>query len=56
MGNSSGGTLASVSGWIGKEVRTTGPVLFDGSPVTLDIEPAAEADAVSLVVLDAQGK
>lgn len=56
LGNSSGGTLASVAGWIGKEVRTTGPVLFDGSPVTLDIEPAAEADAVSLVVLDAQGK
>lgn len=51
----SGGSLASVSQWIGKEVRTTAPVSFDGSPLTLTLDHAPDADQVMLVTYDAQG-
>ena len=50
------GGLGALSGWIGKEVRTTAAVAFQGDPVTLDIRPPAGADRVELVVLDAQGR
>ena len=51
----SGGSLSAVSQWIGKEVRTTAPVSFDGSPLTLTIDHAPDADQVVLVTLDARG-
>lgn len=51
----SGGALGQLSGWIGREVRTTAPVWFDQSPLTLQIESVADADEVELVTLDAQG-
>ena len=44
-----------MSQWIGKEVRTTAPVSFDGSPLTLTIDHAPDADQVVLVTLDARG-
>lgn len=50
------GGLNSMTGWIGKEVRTTAPVAFDGTPITLDIQPQAGADKVTLVTLDHRGK
>ena len=50
------GGLGALAGWIGKEVRTTAPVSFDGEPVTLDIRPATGADRVELVVMDARGR
>ena len=51
----SAGSLSAVSQWIGKEVRTTDPVAFDGSPLTLTIDHAPDADGVTLVTYDAAG-
>lgn len=48
--------LGALASWIGKQVRTTAPVAFDGNPLTLDIRPAAGADRVELVVLDSRGR
>lgn len=50
------GGLNSMTGWIGKEVRTTAPVAFDGTPITLDIQPQTGADKVTLITLDHKGK
>ncbi|ARJ69820.1 flagellar hook capping FlgD N-terminal domain-containing protein [Paracoccus contaminans] len=50
------GGLDSAAGWIGKEVRTTAPVAYDGRPISLSIEPASGATSVQLVTLDALGK
>lgn len=53
----SGGTngLGELSGWIGRDVRTTAPVWFDRSPLTMTVNPAAGADTVTLITLDARG-
>lgn len=53
---STGGDLGVLSNWIGREVKTTVPVWFDGEAVTLDIEPESGADSVNLVTLDARGR
>lgn len=50
------GGLGSLADWIGKEVRTTAPVAWDGDPITLDIQPEAGADKVELVTLDPNGR
>jgi len=50
------GGLAALADWIGKEIRTTAPVAFDGTPITLDIRPDPGADRVELVTLDANGR
>ena len=47
------GNMAQMAGWIGMEARTTAPVDFDGSPVTLYPNPAAVSEEVQLVVYDA---
>lgn len=50
-------TLAELSSWIGKEVKTTAPVPFDQTnPLTLDIAPAAAADSAVLVTRDRYGR
>ncbi|SHM09320.1 flagellar basal-body rod modification protein FlgD [Paracoccus solventivorans] len=54
-GERSGG-LAALADWIGREVRTTAPVAFDGTPITLDIQPDQGADRVELVTLDPRGR
>lgn len=51
-----GGGLAALADWIGREVRTTAPVAFDGTPITLDIQPDQGADRVELVTLDLRGR
>lgn len=47
--------MAQLAGWVGQEARTTGPVQYNGSPITLSPNPARTADAAVLVVTDAQG-
>lgn len=47
--------LDQLSGWIGREVRTSAPVWFDQSPLTLDVQSVARADDAILVTLDARG-
>lgn len=47
--------LAQLSGWIGKEARTTQDVHFDGRPITLYPEPASGAESAVLVVRDPSG-
>ena len=49
------GGLGSLSGWIGKDIRTTAPIAFDGTPVTLDIQPEAGATSVTLITLNERG-
>lgn len=52
---SDGGQLGQLSSWIGREVRTSAPVWFDEAPLTLQIDGVADADALTLVTLDAKG-
>lgn len=47
--------MSQLVGWVGKEARVDGPVIFDGTPVTLASEPAAGADRAVLVVRGANG-
>lgn len=44
--------LSALSGWIGKEARSTAPVWFGDQPLTIDIRPAHDADEVVLVIRD----
>jgi flagellar basal-body rod modification protein FlgD len=53
--NLTAGTMTQLVGWIGMEARTTAPVLFDGTPLTVAPNPAAAADDVKLVVYDESG-
>ena len=48
--------LVSMAEWIGRDVRTTAPVHFDGRPLTLDIQPDPAASQVELVTLDGSGR
>ncbi|WP_405402449.1 flagellar hook capping FlgD N-terminal domain-containing protein [Paracoccus sp. Ld10] len=54
MAGQAGG--AGISGWIGKEARTTTPVWFGDEAITLDVSPHALADSVQLVTRNAQGR
>ena len=47
--------MAELAGWIGKEVRSTAPVFYEGAPITLSPEPVAGATRAVLAVRDAQG-
>ncbi|PVA07613.1 flagellar hook capping FlgD N-terminal domain-containing protein [Thalassorhabdomicrobium marinisediminis] len=47
--------MAQMADWVGKEARAAAPAYFDGSPITIAPNPAAIADKVELVVLDADG-
>ena len=49
------GSMAQMAGWIGMEARTTAPIEFNGSPVTLYPNPVAASDEVVLVVYDENG-
>lgn len=56
VAGASGGGLGQLSGWIGRDVRTTAPVWYKGDPLTLQIAPKADADDVTLITLDGQGR
>ncbi|MCQ0969223.1 flagellar basal body rod modification protein (plasmid) [Paracoccus sp. TK19116] len=56
VGQSGGSSLTELSGWIGKEARTTAPVWFGADPLTLDVAPDSRADSVILVTKDAAGR
>ena len=50
------GNMAQMANWIGMEARTTAPVQFDGSPITITPNPVAISDEVFLVVYDSDGQ
>lgn len=50
-----GDGLSAMAVWIGKDVRTTAPVLYSGEPLTLDIKPETGATKVELVTLNQRG-
>lgn len=50
-----GGAMGQMAGWIGMEARTTGPVQFDGKPITVLPQIPPGADDMALVVYNAQG-
>ena len=52
-GQSGSGGIAN---WIGKEARTTAPVWFGDTALTLDVAPHALAESVQLVTYDAKGQ
>lgn len=54
MAGQSGGS--NISGWIGKEARTTAPIWFGDKAITLDVLPHSLADSVHLVTRNAQGR
>ena len=49
------GNMAQMAGWIGMEALSTAPAFFDGSPITINPNPAAISDEVFLVVYDETG-
>lgn len=51
-----GAGISQLAGWIGMEARSTAPVSFDGTPITIAPAPAAAADRAELVVFNGQGK
>jgi len=48
-------TMGQMAGWIGMEGRTTEPVLFDGTPITVLPEPPVGAQQMELVIYDSRG-
>ncbi|SLN21073.1 Basal-body rod modification protein FlgD [Roseivivax jejudonensis] len=50
-----GPALEGLRSWIGAEVLTQAPARFDGAPVTIRPDIAAEATSARLVVTDASG-
>jgi flagellar basal-body rod modification protein FlgD len=48
-------TMGQMAGWIGMEGRTTEPVLFDGTPITVLPEPPVGAQQMELVIYNTQG-
>lgn len=52
----SAGSIAQIAGWIGMEARTTAPVSFDGSPVTVVPKSEAGADEAVLIAFNADGE
>lgn len=55
-GQLSSGTMGQMAGWIGMEGRTTAPVPFDGTPITVIPSPPIGAQEMELVVYDVQGR
>ncbi|MBA4492296.1 flagellar hook capping FlgD N-terminal domain-containing protein [Paracoccus sp. S1E-3] len=49
-------SLSTYSDWIGRQVRTTGPVYFGKDPLIMDISPDPTADRVVLVAKDSYGR
>ncbi|MCB2135385.1 MAG: flagellar hook assembly protein FlgD [Rhodobacteraceae bacterium] len=49
-------SLAQFSGWVGMEARSTAPVHFDTTPLTLYPSPASGADQVVVVAYDDQNR
>lgn len=47
--------MSSAASWIGLEALVSGPVQFEGSPITIAPNPPVAADAVDLVVYNPQG-
>lgn len=47
--------MAEMASWIGKEARSSAPVLYEGAPVTLSPSPTAGANRAVLAVRDASG-
>lgn len=48
--------LSQLAGWVGKEARSSAPVLFDGAPVSVTYAPNIQADRTVLVVKNAAGE
>lgn len=55
-GQTGAADLASMSGWVDREVRAQMPVRYDGAPVTLDPEMPVAGTRHELVVTDASGR
>ncbi|NOR32184.1 MAG: flagellar biosynthesis protein FlgD [Sulfitobacter sp.] len=51
----SGGGISQIASWIGMEARTTAPVEYSGSPITVLPTATAGADRAELVAYNAQG-
>lgn len=50
------GTMGQMAGWIGMEGRTTSPVSFDNTPITVLPTPPNGAQKTELVVYDVEGR
>lgn len=52
----SSGNMGQMAGWIGMDGRTSAPVSFDSTPITVLPNPPIGAQEMELVVYDAQGR
>ena len=50
-----GGNLGQLASWVGMQALARAPVAFDGSPIHLRPEYAADADTAALVVRNSSG-
>lgn len=48
-------SLANIAGWVGREARVQAPVAFEGKPITIVPQVAAQAESAELVVRDTEG-
>lgn len=48
--------MAQLAGWVGNEARAPGPVMFQGVPRDLEVQPDKTADRAVLVVRDSAGR
>jgi flagellar basal-body rod modification protein FlgD len=51
-----GGSIGQLASWIGMEARTTAPVQFNGTPLTIATQPNTGADESYLIVKNQQGQ
>ena len=55
IGSIGGNSLSEHAAWVGKQARSTGPVAYDGTPITLPVAPDPAADRAVLAVRNAKG-
>lgn len=48
--------LSQLAGWVGMEARVDAPVVFDGAPVDIALDPDPGSDDAELIVTDSYGR
>ncbi|WP_166417911.1 flagellar hook capping FlgD N-terminal domain-containing protein [Cochlodiniinecator piscidefendens] len=48
--------MAQMASWVGMEARVAAPAHFDGQPITISPNPAAQSNSAVLVVTDSDGE
>ncbi|MEP4195465.1 MAG: flagellar hook capping FlgD N-terminal domain-containing protein [Aliishimia sp.] len=55
VGQYSANDMSKYANWIGLEARTAAPLAFDGTPITINPNPAAVSTSVQMVTYNSEG-